>query len=158
MGVIEALCNTIPTQSRDYEGDPLLNVLRSFEVNKPGTKVEDLKGGIAGGSVLRGVFFVGDEVEVRPGKIVLNEDGTVAKCQPYLSTIKSIKADNNDLEMGSPGGLLAIGTDLDPILTKQNRLIGTLIGKPNRMPAVYSKIRVSYRTFPTVLGTNTNVR
>ena len=64
-----------------------------------------------------------------------------------------MKADNNYLEIGSPGGLIAIGTDLDPILTKQNRLIGSLIGKPNKMPAVYSKIRVSYTTFETVLGT-----
>lgn len=42
-------------------------VIRSFDVNKPGSKINKLKGGIAGGSILNGVLKVGDEIEVRPG-------------------------------------------------------------------------------------------
>lgn len=34
-------------------------VIRSFDVNKPGAEVEDLKGGVAGGSILKGVLKVG---------------------------------------------------------------------------------------------------
>ena len=34
-------------------------VIRSFDVNKPGCEVDDLKGGVAGGSILRGVLKVG---------------------------------------------------------------------------------------------------
>ena len=37
----------------------LLTVIRSFDVNKPGAEVEDLKGGVAGGSILKGVLKVG---------------------------------------------------------------------------------------------------
>jgi hypothetical protein len=33
-------------------------------VNKPGCEVNDLKGGVAGGSILRGVLKVGQEIEV----------------------------------------------------------------------------------------------
>ena len=33
-------------------------VIRSFDVNKPGAEVDDLKGGVAGGSILRGVLRV----------------------------------------------------------------------------------------------------
>ena len=40
---------------------------RSFDVNKPGSEVEDLRGGVAGGSILRGVLKVGQEIEIRPG-------------------------------------------------------------------------------------------
>ena len=29
-------------------------IFRSFDVNKPGSDVEDLKGGVAGGSILKG--------------------------------------------------------------------------------------------------------
>ena len=36
----------------------LILVIRSFDVNKPGCEVEDLKGGVAGGSILRGVLKV----------------------------------------------------------------------------------------------------
>jgi translation initiation factor 2 gamma subunit (eIF-2gamma) len=38
---------------------------RSFDVNKPGSEVEDLKGGVAGGSILQGVLKMGQEIEVR---------------------------------------------------------------------------------------------
>ena len=31
-------------------------IFRSFDVNKPGSDVEDLKGGVAGGSILKGLF------------------------------------------------------------------------------------------------------
>lgn len=33
-------------------------VIRSFDVNKPGCEVDDLKGGVAGGSILKGVLKV----------------------------------------------------------------------------------------------------
>jgi translation initiation factor 2 gamma subunit (eIF-2gamma) len=34
-------------------------VIRSFDVNRPGCEVDDLKGGVAGGSILKGVLRVG---------------------------------------------------------------------------------------------------
>ena len=33
--------------------------IRSFDVNKPGCEVDELKGGVAGGSILKGVLKVG---------------------------------------------------------------------------------------------------
>ena len=36
-------------------------------MNKPGSEVEELRGGVAGGSILRGVLRVGQEIEIRPG-------------------------------------------------------------------------------------------
>ena len=35
-----------------------VTVIRSFDVNKPGCEVDDLQGGVAGGSILRGVLKV----------------------------------------------------------------------------------------------------
>lgn len=49
---------------RDFTAEPRLIVIRSFDVNKPGCEVNDLKGGVAGGSILRGVLKVGQEIEV----------------------------------------------------------------------------------------------
>ena len=42
-----------------------LIVIRSFDVNKPGSEVDSLKGGVAGGSLLKGVLKVGQEIEVK---------------------------------------------------------------------------------------------
>ena len=44
---------------------PRLIVIRSFDVNRPGSEVDDLKGGVAGGSILSGVLKLGMEIEVR---------------------------------------------------------------------------------------------
>ena len=44
-------------------------IIRSFDVNKPGADIEGLMGGVAGGTILRGVLRIGDEVEIRPGII-----------------------------------------------------------------------------------------
>lgn len=59
---IEVLCEyitkKIPVPLRDFTSEPRLIVIRSFDVNKPGCEVDDLKGGVAGGSILRGVLKV----------------------------------------------------------------------------------------------------
>lgn len=52
-------------------------VIRSFDVNKPGTTVDHLEGGIAGGSILQGVLRRGQVVEVRPGRIYKDAQGKV---------------------------------------------------------------------------------
>ena len=40
-------------------------------MNRPGEEIENLRGGVAGGSILSGVLRVGDEVEIRPGIVVI---------------------------------------------------------------------------------------
>ena len=57
---------SLPAQVRDFISKPRLIVIRSFDVNKPGETVNNLKGGVAGGSILQGVLKIGDEIEVGP--------------------------------------------------------------------------------------------
>jgi len=47
-------------------------IIRSFDVNNPGTDCEKLVGGVAGGTILRGVLKVGDKISIRPGLITKN--------------------------------------------------------------------------------------
>jgi translation initiation factor 2 subunit 3 len=54
----EYIVKTIPIPVRDFTSDPRLIVIRSFDVNKPGAEIADLKGGVAGGSILCGVLRV----------------------------------------------------------------------------------------------------
>lgn len=44
----------MPVPIRDFTSAARLIVIRSFDVNKPGSEVEELKGGVAGGSILKG--------------------------------------------------------------------------------------------------------
>jgi translation initiation factor 2 subunit 3 len=50
-------------------------MFRSFDVNKPGDDVENMKGGIVGGSIITGVLKIGDNIEIRPGEISRNQNG-----------------------------------------------------------------------------------
>ena len=52
--ICEYITKKIPIPVRDFTSSPRLIVIRSFDVNKPGAEVDDLKGGVAGGSIMRG--------------------------------------------------------------------------------------------------------
>merc|ERR1712137_790243 len=83
--ICEYIVKKIPIPVRDFTASPRLIVIRSFDVNKPGTEVEDLRGGVAGGSVLQGVLKVGDDIVVRPG--LVSKSQSSFKCEPVLSKI-----------------------------------------------------------------------
>ncbi|MGI0068427.1 MAG: translation initiation factor IF-2 subunit gamma, partial [Thermoplasmata archaeon] len=65
--LIGAIEETIPTPKRDRSKPPLMYVARSFDINRPGTRPQDLRGGVLGGSLVQGHLKVGDEIEIRPG-------------------------------------------------------------------------------------------
>ena len=44
---------------RDLKSDPVMYVARSFDVNRPGISIKDIKGGVVGGSIIRGKFKMG---------------------------------------------------------------------------------------------------
>jgi len=62
-------------------------IIRSFDVNKPGSDINTMKGGVIGGSILHGVLKIGDEIEIRPGHIIKDEEGKIVKCEPILTKI-----------------------------------------------------------------------
>lgn len=101
----EALVNKIPVPLRDFTATPHMIVIRSFDVNKPGAEIEDLKGGVAGGSILSGVLILGEEIEIRPGIISRGEEGRI-RCKPIFSRIVTLFAETNDLKFAVPGGLI----------------------------------------------------
>lgn len=51
--VCEYIVKKIPIPERNFISPPNMIVIRSFDVNKPGFEVDDIKGGVAGGSILR---------------------------------------------------------------------------------------------------------
>jgi translation initiation factor 2 subunit 3 len=101
----EAVVNKIPVPLRDFTATPHMIVIRSFDVNKPGAEIDDLKGGVAGGSILTGVLKLGDEIEIRPGIVTKTEEGKL-RCKPIFSRIVTLFAETNDLKFAVPGGLI----------------------------------------------------
>ncbi|KAF4123547.1 translation initiation factor 2 subunit 3 [Geosmithia morbida] len=152
--VNEAIVNTIPVPPRDFTMDPHMIVIRSFDVNKPGAEIDDLKGGVAGGSILHGVVKLGDEIEIRPG-IVSRDDGGALKCTPIFSRVVSLNSESNDLKYAVPGGLIGVGTRIDPTLCRADRLVGFVLGLKGRLPEIYSEIEVNFYLLRRLLGVRT---
>eukprot|EP01027_Heterolobosea_sp_BB2_P003784 GEZU01005718.1.p1 GENE.GEZU01005718.1~~GEZU01005718.1.p1 ORF type:complete len:514 (+),score=132.28 GEZU01005718.1:117-1544(+) len=152
--VCEYICKKIPIPVRDFTSSPRLIVIRSFDVNKPGEEVEDLKGGVAGGSILQGVLKVGQEIEVRPGIVSKNPDGSI-KCTPIFSRIISLFAEENELQYAVPGGLIGVGTKIDPTLTRADRLVGQVLGEVGQLPEVYTELEISFFLLRRLLGVKT---
>lgn len=150
--VVENLVKKVPIPVRDFTSDPNMIVIRSFDVNKPGEEVADLKGGIAGGSLMKGVLRVGDRIEVRPG--ITHRDGSSGKMSftPIVSVINAMQAEQNDLQYAVPGGLVGIGLKIDPTLTRADRLVGQVLGLEGRVPDVFSELEVNFYLLRRLLG------
>lgn len=101
----EHLISKIPVPVRDFSAKPHMIVIRSFDVNKPGAEIDELKGGVAGGSILTGVLKLGDEIEIRPGIVSKDSAGKI-QCKPIFSRVVSLFAEHNDLKFAVPGGLI----------------------------------------------------
>mmetsp|Transcript_15783 Transcript_15783/g.28080 ORF Transcript_15783/g.28080 Transcript_15783/m.28080 type:complete len:474 (+) Transcript_15783:78-1499(+) len=153
--VCEYLVKHIPVPPRDFTSSPHMIVIRSFDVNKPGEEVKGLKGGVAGGSILRGILKLGDEIEVRPGIVTKAADGSV-KCIPIVSKVVSLFAEKNDLNYAVPGGLIGVGTKIDPTLTRADRLVGHVLGIHGNLPEVYSEVEINFYLLRRLLGVKTS--
>ena len=149
--VCEYICTKIPKPVRDFTSSPRLIVIRSFDVNHPGAEVSSLVGGVAGGSILRGVLRHGQEIEVRPGIVTRDREGRV-QCIPMYSVIVSLFAEKNTLAYAVPGGLIGVGTKVDPTLTRADRLVGQVLGEKGQLPDIYSELEVSFFLLRRLLG------
>lgn len=152
--VNEYIVKKIPVPPRDFSADPRLIVIRSFDVNKPGTPITDLKGGVAGGSILQGVLKLGDEIEVRPGIVFKDEEGNM-RVQPIFSRIVSLHAETNQLQYAIPGGLIGVGTLIDPTVCRSDRLVGQVLGGVGKLPAIYTELEITYFLLRRLLGVKT---
>jgi len=152
---IEVLCEyittKIPVPVRDFTSDPRLIIIRSFDVNKPGSTVDQLRGGVAGGSILKGVLKIGQEIEVRPGIISKNSEGAVV-CQPIFSRVVSLYAESNDLAFAAPGGLIGVGTKIDPTLCRGDRMTGQVLGSVGTLPDILTELEISFFLLRRLLG------
>jgi len=149
--VVEYLAHRVPVPVRDFTSVPRLIVIRSFDVNKPGEDVEKLKGGVAGGSILQGVLRLNDEIEVRPGIVSKDAAGGVS-IAPIYSRIISLYAEHNDLKYAVPGGLIGVGTKIDPTLTRADRLVGQVLGLRGHLPEVFTEVEISFYLLRRLLG------
>jgi len=149
--LIQAIEEKIPTPERDLKKDSRMMIARSFDINKPGTKPDGIKGGIIGGSLIQGKLKLGDEIELSPGVKKKNI------YRPIKTEIVSLSAGGSELKDANPGGLIAIGTKLDPSLTKSDNLSGNVIGKPGTLPEARSKLTLKVNLLKRLIGSKDEI-
>ncbi len=135
----------IPSPKRDTTSIPIFYTARSFDINKPSTPPQKLKGGILGGVLKQGTLETGQTIEIKPGLIEKNKNKVIK------TKIASLVISNKQEKKAFPGPL-AIQTELDPELTKGDTLAGNIVSLENKLPEVAYTLKFSAQLFPTIVG------
>jgi translation initiation factor 2 subunit 3 len=148
--LLEALAN-VEIPKRDTKSTPIFLVARSFDINRPGTKIENLKGGVLGGILKKGTLKVGDEIEIKPGITMKKHNEQVY--ETLTTKIHSLFKGNKAVKEVTPGTSISIETELDPLVTKTDSLSGCLVSTEDSLPNITYKIKIKEKLFDKIAGT-----
>lgn len=151
--LIQAMEEYLPTPERSSTLPARMYIVRSFDVNRPGKNIDEIIGGVLGGSIIQGVFKMGEEIEILPGYPTRVKNKI--KMKELFTEIISLHVGRTSVDEALPGGLTGIGTLLDPSITKSDGLVGSIIGIPGTLPPVIDKFNLDYRLFQNVIGSRT---
>merc|ERR1712122_245724 len=76
-------------------------------------------------------------------------------CQPIYSKIVSLFTEKNDLMFAVPGGLIGVGTKIDPTLCRADRMVGQVLGAVGALPDIFTELEISYFLLRRLLGVKT---
>ena len=124
--LLEMISN-MPRPQVDTSANPFMYIARSFDINRPGIEATDISGGVVGGTLTRGMFKVGDSIEIRPG--IGSKVANKEVYRPIVTTITGINNGTGKLDEARPGGLIGLSTKkIDPSFTKADGLVGSIVG------------------------------
>ncbi len=141
--LLEMIAN-LPKPERDLKSEPVMYVVRSFDVNKPGSDVARLSGGIIGGAIKKGTIKVGDKIEIRPGANFAEPGSKKSSYRNLVTVVTGISNGTEKMDSAQPGGLIGLSTEIDPSFTKADSLVGNLVGHVGKLPESVTSITVKY--------------
>ncbi len=147
--IFKELCKLEITK-KDENSKPIFLVARSFDINKPGTDIKDIHGGVLGGILKKGKLKIGDEIEIKPGLNIKKNNQTTY--QTLTAKIISMYKGTESIKEVSPGASISIETSLDPTLTKADSLNGCVVSLKGNLPEITHKLIIKTKLFDEVLG------
>ncbi|MBM3232940.1 translation initiation factor IF-2 subunit gamma [Candidatus Pacearchaeota archaeon] len=135
----------LPIPPRDKTGNPLFLIARSFDINRPGTSPKDLHGAVLGGTLKRGSLKVGDEIEIKPGRVIKEANQYHYKTM-NTKVVRLFKGSKEVQEL-TPGGSMSIETGLDMALGKGDAFAGCIASISKTLPEITNSVRVSFSLF-----------
>ena len=154
--MIKEILLELEIPKRDIESKPEFLIARSFDINRPGTKISELHGGVIAGILKKGKLKVGDEIEIKPG--IMEKQANQFSYKTIKTKITSIYRGTHPITEATPGGSLAFETELDNILTRADSLCGCIAGVPESLPNITEKIKIKYSLFKEVMGTTEEIK
>ena len=151
--LIDAIQKVISTPKRDTTKSPVMLTARSFDINKPGTKIKDMKGGVLGGILIQGKLKVGDNILIRPVPI---QEGKNKRYDTIKTKITGLTAGSLIVKEAIPGGTIGLMTDLDPAIVKGDSMSGVLVGKD--LPPIKYEIKLELHLLDRVVGTKEELK
>jgi len=148
--LVETIEKTIPTPKRDSKASPIMFIARSFDINKPGMPVDNMVGGILGGTMKQGILKVGDEIEIKPGRDIEERNQKIWK--PLTTKIVGLKAGGDAVQEIGPGGTMGVLTSLDPAVVKSDSLSGNIAGMPGKLPKLWEELKLDIKLLDRVVG------
>lgn len=153
--LVKAIEDFIPFKKVNVEGDPIMLIARSFDINRPGTDIKELVGGVLGGALKRGKLKVGDKIEIKPGRKVERE-GRVF-WEPILTEIVDLKTGGFSVKEVTVGGSIGILTRLDNDLVKADNLTGNIISHVGKLPPVWNEFILEPKLLERVVGSKSEL-
>ena len=138
--LIQAIEDIIPTPDHGKQKEALMYVARSFDINRPGSRPNKLRGGIIGGSVVKGQFSVGDDILIAPGRRI--QEGSKTRWEPINTVIESVQGGGLDLDTIHAGGLCGVATPMDPNVTKADDLSGQVMARQGELPPIWEEFNL----------------
>jgi translation initiation factor 2 subunit 3 len=148
--LIKTIQENFKIPERDSKKDPLFMVARSFDINKPGTLIKNLNGGVLGGAMKTGILKKGDSIEIKPG--IKKEKQNKIVWEPIKTKIESLITGSQEVSEISPGGSAGIKTGLDPSIVKSDSLVGNVVGLPGKMPDTLEEFKIKQHLLERVVG------
>jgi translation initiation factor 2 subunit 3 len=106
---------------------------------------------VIGGTIQQGKFTVGEELEIRPG-IAVEKEGK-STYNTLFSEIVSLQAGGKKVNEAHCGGLVGVGTLLDPSYSKADGLTGNIVGRSGELPPTLSELTLETRILERAVGT-----
>mgnify|MGYP000182237678 CR=1 FL=1 len=141
----------IEIPKRDIKSKPIFLVARSFDINRPGTTIDKIKGGVLGGILKKGKLKVGDEIEIKPGMNIKKSRGETSY-KTLITKILSLHKGKESVKEVEPGVSISIETGLDPFLTKADSLTGCVVSLKGYLPEISYRLKFESKFFEEVLG------
>ena len=130
--------NVIDLSKKEFK----MTTIRTFDVNRPGTPIEDLKGAVFGGSIQSGYLAIGDVICILPGIIKYDSETHNKVYTPLITQVLALRSDTSPLNIALPGGFIGIETTIDANYSKADRLVGNMIIKIDTLDDIKTKCQI----------------